>query len=94
MTRLSEDEIKSNLKKAKGWKRVGEEIKKTYTFDEFTESIGFVSKVARLAEAADHHPDILIQYDKVTLTLSTHDEEGLTTKDFKLAGIIDEAKSS
>ena len=89
MTRLSDEEIKTNLKKAKGWKRAGKENKKTFSFDDFTRSIEFVNKVARLAEAADHHPDILIQYDKVTLTLSTHDESGLTSRDFRLATKID-----
>ncbi len=92
MTRLSEEEIKTIMKKAKGWKRAGKEIKKTFTFDDFTGSIEFVNKVARLAEAVDHHPDILIQYDKVTLTLSTHDEGGLTSRDFKLAARIDSLK--
>lgn len=89
MTRLSDEEIKAHMKKAKGWKREGKEIRKTYNFDDFTESIEFVNKVARLAEAADHHPDILIQYDKVALTLSTHDEGGLTSRDFRLAAKID-----
>ncbi len=89
MTRLSEDEIKSSLRKTKGWKRVGKEIKKTYTFDDFTKSIEFVNRVAHLADEADHHPDILVQYDKVTLTLSTHDEGGLTSRDFRLASRID-----
>ncbi len=92
MTRLSEEEIKTNLKKAKGWKRVGTEIRRTYTFDDFTHSIDFVKRVAHLAEESDHHPDILIQYDKVTLTLSTHDEGGLTSRDFKLAARIDSRK--
>ncbi len=92
MTRFSEDEIKSKLSKAKGWKRVGKEIKRTYTFDDFNQSIAFVNKVASLAEKADHHPDILIQYDKVTLTLSTHDEGGLTSRDFKLAERMDGLK--
>jgi 4a-hydroxytetrahydrobiopterin dehydratase len=90
LTRLSEEAIKSNLKATKGWKRAGKEIKKTYTFDDFTQSIEFANKVASLAEKADHHPDIIIQYDKVTLTLSTHDEGGLTLRDFKLAQRIDE----
>ncbi len=89
MTRLSEEEIKSSLKKAKDWKLRGREIKKTYSFDDFNESISFVNKVALLAEEADHHPDILIQYDKVTLTLSTHDEGGLTERDFNLARKLD-----
>jgi 4a-hydroxytetrahydrobiopterin dehydratase len=92
LTRLSEGEIKSNLKKVKGWKRSGMEIKKTYKFDDFTRSMEFVNKVARLAEQADHHPDILIQYDNVTMTLSTHDEGGLTSRDFKLAQRMDETR--
>ncbi len=89
MTRLSEAEIKLNLSKAKGWKRTGKEIRQTYTFDDFTQSLEFVTRVAQLAEEANHHPDILIQYDKVTLTLSTHDEGGLTLRDFRLASRID-----
>ena len=89
MTRLSEEQIKSQLNSAKGWKRTGKEIQKTYSFDDFKQSIGFVNKVASFAEKAEHHPDILIKYDKVTLTLSTHDEGGLTLRDFKLASRID-----
>ncbi len=89
MTRLKEEEIKANLKKSQGWKRRGKEIAKTYSFEDFNKSIQFVNQVAPLAEAADHHPDILIQYDKVTLTLSTHDEGGLTLRDFKLAQKLD-----
>jgi 4a-hydroxytetrahydrobiopterin dehydratase len=89
MPRLSEDQIKSLLKKLEGWKRKGKEIQKTYRFDDFNQSIEFVNKVARIAQEDDHHPDILIQYEIVTLTLSTHDEGGLTQKDFKLAGKID-----
>ncbi len=89
MARLPEDAIKSNLRKAKGWKRIGKEIKKTYRFDDFSQSIKFVNDIARLAEEADHHPDILIQYDRVTLTLTTHDQGGLTRRDFYLASKIE-----
>lgn len=80
------------MSKAKGWKRIDKEIKKTYTFDDFNQSIEFVKRVALLVEEVDHHPDILIQYDKVTLNLSTHDEGGLTSRDFKLASRIDGLK--
>ncbi len=89
MARLPEDTIKSNLKKAKGWKRIGKEIKKTYRFDDFNRSVQFVNDVARLAEEIDHHPDILIKYETVTLSLTTHDEGGLTRRDFDLASKID-----
>jgi 4a-hydroxytetrahydrobiopterin dehydratase len=89
MALLSEAEIKAGLDGLSGWERKGNEIVKVYKNKNFVESIGFVNKVAILAEKADHHPDILIQYKNVTLTLSTHSQGGLTGKDFKLAGEID-----
>ncbi|OGE22955.1 MAG: hypothetical protein A3J42_01170 [Candidatus Dadabacteria bacterium RIFCSPHIGHO2_12_FULL_53_21] len=89
MALLSEAEIEEGLNGLKGWERKGNEIFKVYKNKNFVESIGFVNKVAILAEKADHHPDVLIQYKNVTLTLSTHSQGGLTGKDFKLAGEID-----
>jgi 4a-hydroxytetrahydrobiopterin dehydratase len=89
MELLSEAEIEEGLRGLKGWERKGNEIVKVYRYKNFVESVGFVNKVAILAEKADHHPDILIQYKNVTLTLSTHSKGGLTGKDFKLAGEID-----
>lgn len=77
------------MKPLSGWELENGEITKQYKFKDFLEAMAFVKKVARLAEAADHHPDILIQYNKVTLTLSTHSAGGLTEKDFVLAGKID-----
>ncbi|MCZ6685100.1 MAG: 4a-hydroxytetrahydrobiopterin dehydratase, partial [Candidatus Dadabacteria bacterium] len=71
-----------------GWGQEGNQIVKQFKFKNFIQSIGFVSKVAMLAERVDHHPDILIQYSKVTITLSTHSEGGLTDKDFNLASEI------
>ena len=65
------------------------EITKLYKFPDFKEAMGFVNRVADLAEEADHHPDILIRYNKVTLTLSTHSAGGLTEKDSQLARKID-----
>ena len=89
MALLPESEIADRLKTLSGWERKGNEIAKVYRNKNFIESVGFVNKVAILAEKADHHPDILIQYKNVTLTLSTHSQGGLTEKDFNLAAEID-----
>ena len=71
------------------WKLDGEEISRTFVFADFIEAIGFVARVAMASEVADHHPDIDIRWNKVTLVLSTHDESALTEKDTKLAAIFD-----
>jgi 4a-hydroxytetrahydrobiopterin dehydratase len=89
MAAMSEAEIVKNLEALAAWKLEGETITKKYEFPSFPEAIRFVNKVADLAERADHHPDILINYRRVTLTLSTHSEGGLTKKDFQLAGQIE-----
>ncbi len=86
MTRLSLDEINKKIKDLNDWDLIEEkEIKKTFTFKSFLQSIEFVNKIAPIAEKLNHHPNILIQYNMVTLTLSTHDEGGITEKDFILA---------
>jgi 4a-hydroxytetrahydrobiopterin dehydratase len=72
-----------------GWKLEGDAIKKQYTFAGFPEAVAFVSRLVPGAEAADHHPDILINYKRVTLTYSTHSEGGLTEKDFAGAAAAD-----
>jgi 4a-hydroxytetrahydrobiopterin dehydratase len=89
MARLSEAEIQQRLPQLPGWERHGNEIRKAYSFKDFRGSMAFVNKVADLAEAMDHHPDIVINYAKVTLTLTSHDAGGLTDRDFKLAAKID-----
>ena len=71
-----------------GWTRAGSEITRTFTLSTFPAALIFAAAVGHLAERADHHPDILIQYRKVTLTLSTHSAGGLTEKDLALAGEI------
>lgn len=71
------------------WELHGESITKTFQFANFTESIAFVVRVAFYAEAADHHPDIDIRWNRVTLTLSTHEAGALTEKDTSLAAAID-----
>jgi len=90
MDLLSDNKITEKLSSLVGWGQEGNQIVKQFKFKNFVESIGFVSKVAMLAERVDHHPDILIEYSKVTITLSTHSEGGLTEKDFNLASEIQE----
>jgi 4a-hydroxytetrahydrobiopterin dehydratase len=71
------------------WSVVDGEITKTFTFRDFNESMGFVNRVAEAAESASHHPDIIIKWNRVTLTLSTHSEGGLTGKDLALATAVE-----
>ena len=94
MALLEDSDINSKLGDLNGWERSGNEITKSYKLANFIASIGFVNKAAILAEKADHHPDILIQYSTVVITLSTHSEGGITEKDFNLAGEIEEAFNS
>ena len=82
MAKLSQADVDQRMKDLRGWTLQGDEITKQYTFKGFPEAIAFVSRLAPEAEAADHHPDILINYKRVTLTYSTHSEGGLTDKDF------------
>jgi len=89
MSRLSRPEIDARLKSLEGWTLEGEAIRKQYTFPSFPDAIAFVNRFAPKAEAADHHPDILINYRRVTLTYSTHSEGGLTEKDFDGASMAD-----
>ncbi|MBU6414255.1 MAG: 4a-hydroxytetrahydrobiopterin dehydratase [Planctomycetes bacterium] len=83
--KLNEAQIEKALTETPEWSHVGDTIQRTYAFGNFVDSMTFVGKVAREAEASQHHPDIMIRYNKVTLTLSTHDSGGITVKDFTLA---------
>lgn len=80
--KLSRTDAEQRLKTLNGWALEGDAIRKQFTFPGFLEAIAFVNRLAPAAEAADHHPDILINYKRVTLTYSTHSEGGLTDKDF------------
>ena len=91
MKQLEESAIEDRLGRLSGWERKGSWIRKEYRFADFGESMGFVNRVAALAEEADHHPDIDIRYDRVLLGLSTHSAGGLTTRDFDLADRIERA---
>ena len=86
---MSEKEVKAMLEEVKGWEWKGNKIRKVYKFKDFSESMKFVNKVADLAEEEGHHPDILISWNKVTLTLTTHAIGGLSENDFILAAKID-----
>ena len=83
MSRLASDEIDRRLAALQGWTRDGEAIRKTYTFGSFPEAIGFVVRIAFAAEQVDHHPDIVVNSRRVTLTYTTHSAGGLTEKDFE-----------
>ncbi|WP_214828380.1 4a-hydroxytetrahydrobiopterin dehydratase [Exiguobacterium algae] len=82
---LSSSELSDHLSRLDGWEVVEGELQKTYRFETFPEAIQFVHLVADLAESINHHPNILIEYRNVTLTVSTHDEGGITAKDITLA---------
>lgn len=93
MAKLTAKEIKDALLTVPKWKKRGRTITCTCEFKDFPAAVKFVNAVARLAEKAWHHPDIDIRWNKVTLTLSTHDEGGLTQKDFHLALKFDRLRS-
>ena len=90
MEHLSIKEIHDSLSELEGWEMTGHEITKEFHFNDFKEAKEFVHKVGEESERAHHHPDIFIRYNKVTLTLTTHDAGGLTHEDFKLARIIEQ----
>ncbi len=85
MSKLNASEIKSALAAVPEWTRKGAAIARTYQFKDFPAAVRFVNVVAEIAGQAWHHPDIDIRWNKVTLTLTTHDAGGLTKKDFVLA---------
>lgn len=85
MALLSEQQINDALKDLSDWTYTDQAIEKEYTFDDFVDAIDFVNDVAELAEEANHHPDIGISYNKVTLNIWTHSEGGVTQKDISLA---------
>jgi 4a-hydroxytetrahydrobiopterin dehydratase len=88
MSKLSEKEVASHLGALQKWQIEKGELTRTFTFKDFVASLAFVNQVGERAEAASHHPDIDIRYNKVRLGLVTHDAGGLTAKDFELAAIV------
>ena len=86
---LAQDDRDTFLTDHPDWVLDGEEISRTFVFSDFAEAMGFVNRAALAAEKADHHPDIDIRWNKVTMTLTTHDQGGLTKKDVELAEAFD-----
>ena len=89
MALLDDAEIEERLSRLEGWERSGEAIARTFECDDFVGSVRFVESLVEPAEAMNHHPDLEISWDKVTVTISTHSEGGLTAADFELAAKVD-----
>jgi 4a-hydroxytetrahydrobiopterin dehydratase len=89
MTLLSDSEVEAGLAGLDGWARSGEAIAKEFDRGDFVGSVEFVSGLVEPAEAMNHHPDLEISWNTVTVTISTHSEGGLTATDFELAAKID-----
>lgn len=89
MAVLDDAQIEEKLAGLSGWRRSGEAIEKEFKREDFVGSVRFVDSLVKPAEAMNHHPDLAISWDTVTVTLSTHSEGGLTESDFELAAKID-----
>ena len=89
MATLSRADAEHRLRELQGWTLDDRAIRKQFVFRDFPEAVAFVGRLVPGAEAADHHPDVLINYKRVTLTYSTHSEGGLTEKDFAGAAMAD-----
>ena len=91
MAVLSDHEIDARIERmGTGWKRDGDSITRVFKFDDFRGSIDFVNRITPVAEGMNHHPDLAISWNTVTVSLSTHSEMGVTENDFELANEIDE----
>jgi 4a-hydroxytetrahydrobiopterin dehydratase len=89
MALLSDDEIRERVQGLDGWDREGDAIRKQFQLQDFKGSVDFVNRLTPAAEEMNHHPDLEISWNKVTVRLSTHSEGGLTENDFELASKID-----
>ena len=82
MAKIAQEDARTRLQKLPGWKLAGEAITRQFTFAGFPEAVAFIVRLGFAAETADHHPDLVVNYKRVTVTYSTHSEGGLTDKDF------------
>ncbi|MEM9244962.1 MAG: 4a-hydroxytetrahydrobiopterin dehydratase [Cyanobacteria bacterium P01_F01_bin.153] len=85
---LTSEQIEDRLATLDGWELQGDVIQRIFKFKNFVEAIAFVNRIVEPAETANHHPDLSISYNTVTVNLTTHDACGLTEKDFELAQAI------
>lgn len=90
MAVLTDSEIQNALTSLSGWKQNGPAIQRVFEFPDFKAAMQFVNKVADAAEQANHHPDIDIRYNKVTMALISHDSGGITQRDVKMANRINQ----
>jgi 4a-hydroxytetrahydrobiopterin dehydratase len=89
VTKLTPEKITAAMADVSGWTLVGDGIERTYKFSDFTQAFAFMTRVALLAEKADHHPEWSNVYNRVEIRLTTHDAGGLSPRDFALARAID-----
>jgi 4a-hydroxytetrahydrobiopterin dehydratase len=97
MEKLSQDMIEQKMAEFPEWSVSGDSLQRTFSFETFMGSMEFVNRIAELAEAQQHHPDIMIRFNKVTLTLSTHDatpSSGITERDFAFAKETDQTAAA
>jgi 4a-hydroxytetrahydrobiopterin dehydratase len=87
--KIPEEILTQRLKKIPEWEIRKDRLVRSFEFDEFMEGIDFVNGVAEIADDANHHPDIIIRYNVVKLSLTTHDSGGITSRDFELAARVD-----
>lgn len=92
--KLGIEKIKQYLSSVPSWMLIGDTVQKEFQFKDFKGSMEFVSKIAKIAQEENHHPDIYIFFDKVRLTLTTHSAKGLTENDFILATKINNLTNS
>ena len=91
MEKLTDEQVTAGLEALPDWDREGDEIVRTFELATFLDGIAFVDRVAVLAEAADHHPDLDIRYRRVRVALTTHDAGGLSQLDLDLAAQVDQS---
>jgi len=89
MSQMSDEEITAGLELLPGWERSHDAIVKEFRLDNFRDSVAFVVRLSYEAEAANHHPDLDIRWNRVLVSLSTHSEGGITAKDLELASAVD-----
>jgi 4a-hydroxytetrahydrobiopterin dehydratase len=89
MPLLSDEEVERRLAALSGWEREGDAIRRSFKLQDFKGSVDFVNSITPVAEEMNHHPDIEISWDTVTVSITTHSEGGLTENDFELASKID-----
>lgn len=89
-TVLTDGEVQQALQLLQGWKKNHNAIERVFQFGSFVQAMEFVNQIAEAAEAVNHHPDILVSYNRVTLTLISHDSGGVTQRDIKMAARINE----